>query len=326
LIKTTLLLISSRLEDQAFANDVARLAKLRLLVVDDPNLGVEAIQKGEVATIWVGVNDQDEYLRFEKMIDKNFGIFSDKISPNSIHYLSPPDLQSLGFLVQSPLFGNFVTTKFNPVLESATHYAKIIEMTLAPRAFDIQKTFGTHGKLETINFDNTRQKQSGVEKVKEYLLRHDFKSRMADIISNSVDELIMNAMFDAPIDERGRRIYSRTPRDTEIELNAKQKVQLNYGVINGHAVVNVVDLFGSLNKAELFNRMAKRYVEEEYKVVNSYAGAGIGLATVFRSGGSFLFVSEPGVRTEVTVFFKKTDNFKDFKDQFRFISTQFYLG
>ena len=53
--------------------------------------------------------------------------------------------------------------------------------------------------------------------------------------------------------------------------------------------------------------------------------SGIGLATVFRSGGSFFFVSESRNRTEVTVFFRKLDSFRDFKDQFKFISTQFYF-
>jgi hypothetical protein len=54
------------------------------------------------------------------------------------------------------------------------------------------------------------------------------------------------------------------------------------------------------------------------------AGAGIGLASIFRSGGSICFACEKEVKTEVTVLFKKTDNFREFKDQFKFIATQFY--
>ena len=85
------------------------------------------------------------------------------------------------------------------------------------------------------------------------------------------------------------------------------------------------DLYGSLDKNRLLSHISKIYKEEEYRVRTAVAGAGIGLATVFRTGGSFFFVSEQGVRTEVTVFFKRTDNFREFKDQFRFISTQFYF-
>jgi hypothetical protein len=89
--------------------------------------------------------------------------------------------------------------------------------------------------------------------------------------------------------------------------------------------VTVADSYGSLEKDKLLSFMSKVYEQEEYKLKTSVAGAGLGLATVFRSGGSFLFVSESRVRTEVTVFFRRCDNYRDFKDQFRFISTQLYF-
>jgi hypothetical protein len=54
-------------------------------------------------------------------------------------------------------------------------------------------------------------------------------------------------------------------------------------------------------------------------------GAGIGLATIYRSGGSFFLVSEMRERTEVTLFFRRTDSYREFKEQFRFFSTQFYF-
>jgi hypothetical protein len=71
--------------------------------------------------------------------------------------------------------------------------------------------------------------------------------------------------------------------------------------------------------------MSKIYAQEEYKVKTSMAGAGVGLSTVFNAGASFFFVSESRNKTEATVFFKKTDNFREFKDQFQFVSTQFYF-
>jgi hypothetical protein len=100
---------------------------------------------------------------------------------------------------------------------------------------------------------------------------------------------------------------------------------MNVGFDGVYVAISAVDHFGSLDKAKLLKHISRLYSDEEYKIKTAVAGAGIGLATVFRSGGSFYFVSENRVRTEVTVFFKKTDNFREFKDQFRFISTQFYF-
>jgi hypothetical protein len=71
--------------------------------------------------------------------------------------------------------------------------------------------------------------------------------------------------------------------------------------------------------------VTKVYTEAEYKIKQSQAGAGLGIATVYRTGGSFMFVSESRERTEVTVFFRKCDSYREFREQFRFFSTQFYF-
>jgi hypothetical protein len=100
---------------------------------------------------------------------------------------------------------------------------------------------------------------------------------------------------------------------------------MHVGYDGEYIAVSVGDNFGSLDKAKLLNHMSKVYTESEYKLKATSAGAGIGLAQVFRSGGSFVFVSESRVKTEVSVIFRKTDNYREFREQFRFISTQFYF-
>jgi len=57
----------------------------------------------------------------------------------------------------------------------------------------------------------------------------------------------------------------------------------------------------------------------------STAGAGIGLATTFRNGGSLLFLCEKNSKTEVCVIFERLDNIREFKDQFRYIVNQYYV-
>ena len=169
------------------------------------------------------------------------------------------------------------------------------------------------------------QKQEAVEAIRTYLEAAKFNSRMATSIANAVDEILMNSIFDAPIDELGKPMYAQTPRSTVFELKGRQEVEMKVGFDGSYVAVTAVDHFGSLDKVKLMKHIAKIYTDEEYKVKTSVAGAGLGLATVFQSGGSFFFVSESRTRTEVTVFFKRTESYRDFKDQFRFISTQFYF-
>jgi hypothetical protein len=223
------------------------------------------------------------------------------------------------------LFGHFVNRNFGNPKEAGQFYSRIVQATLAEKSFGMASLLKPGTKIQTVQLVLSSQKSNAVEAIKTYLVAAKFQSRMATVVANAVDELLMNSIFDAPVDEIGKSLYSSTPRSTVLKLEGKGSVEMNVGFDGNYVAISAVDHYGSLDKAKLLSHISKIYDKEEYKIRTSVAGAGIGLATVFRSGGSFFFVSESRVKTEVTVFFRKTDNFREFKDQFRFISTQFYF-
>ncbi len=320
-----LLLLSNRPEDQAFAKVVADVAGIPFLIAKTAKEAAGLIGDEKVATILADTSSEAQYQELESAIQDSVGLFSDKINANSIHFLSSEDLENVQYLVQSPIFGHFVLRQYGDVNEAGQHYGRIVRATLAERAFDLKTLLKDGAKIQVVKLKKSTQKQDAVEAVKNYLLAAKFQSRMATVIANAVDELMMNSIFDAPVDDLGKPMHNSTARSTLIHLDGQHHVEMHVGYDGKYIAVTAIDLFGSLDKVKLLKHISKIYTSEEYKVKTGVAGAGIGLATVFRSGGSLFFVSESRVRTEVTVFFKRMDTFREFKDQFRFISTQFYF-
>jgi hypothetical protein len=321
----SLLLISSRPEDQAFAAEVAVTAGLSLRVVGTAEEGAAIIAEDQPPVILCDVSTQLHYQALENAVQETVGLFSDKINANAIYFLSSDPLEKVQYLVQSPLFGHFIMRNYGDPKDAGEHYGRIVRATSNDRAFGLKGLLKDGAKIQAIKLQVTTQKQDAVEAIKNYLLAAKFQSRMATVVANAVDELLMNAMFDAPTDDLGRPLFNSTARTASIKLEAKHAVEMHVGYDGRYVAVSAIDMFGSLDKNKLLSHISKIYTEEEYKVKTAIAGAGIGLATVFRSGGSFFFVSEARVRTEVTVFFKRTDSFREFKDQFKFLSTQFYF-
>lgn len=320
-----LLLISQKPEDLEFAAQVVATSEMKLLTAATALEGANIVQSQECAVILVDASTEEQYKEFEKAIQDTIGMFSDKINSNAIHFLSSAPLEEVPYLIQSPIFGHYILRNYGQPKEAGEHYGRIIRSALGQQTFQMSAFLRPGAKIQNIKLASTSQKQEAVEAIKTYLQAAQFHSRMATVISNAVDEILMNAMFDAPIDTLGKTTLSQTPRSTVIALEGKSAVEMNVGFDGVYVAVSAVDHFGSLDKAKLLKHISRLYSDEEYKIKTAVAGAGIGLATVFRSGGSFYFVSENRVKTEVTVFFKKTDNFREFKDQFRFISTQFYF-
>lgn len=324
---TTLLLISNRPEDLAFATSAAASGGLTVQKIADPEkAGVYIADASEnIPVIMVDASNAEQYQKFEEAIQEKVGLFSDKINANAIHFITSEQLEKTPYLIHSQLFGHLILRNYQSPEKAGEHYSRIIKAVQVDRAFGLKQLMKEGTKIQKVTLVSTTQKQSAVEAVRNFLVAAKFQQRTATVVANAVDEILMNAMFDAPVDEVGRTLFASTARSTALKLEGRHKVEMEVGYDDSYIGVTAIDYFGSLDKVKLLTHIAKIYTDEEYQVRTSVAGAGIGLATVFRSGGSFFFVSESQTRTEVTVFYKRTDSYREFKDQFRFLSTQFYF-
>ncbi len=320
-----LLLISSHPLDQSFAVEVALSAGLSLKTAPDAIQGASILATEDIQVVIADASTAEQYQALEAAIQSKVGLFSDKVNGNAFHFISGNDLDQAPYLILSPLFGSFILRNFENAKDAGEQYGKVIKATLDGHAFGLQRFIKPGTKIQTLKLASSTQKQEAVDAVRNYLVAAKFQTRMAAVIANAVDELLMNAMFDAPVDELGKQVYAALPRSTPLKLDGKAAVEMQVAFDGNYVAVTAVDLWGSLEKVKLMSHIAKVYRSEEYKVRTTTAGAGIGLATVFRSGGSFCFASESHSRTEVTVFFQRLDNYRQFKDQFRFITTQFYF-
>jgi hypothetical protein len=275
-LSKSLLLISPKSEDQKFAAEVAVTAGLSLKHVQEAKEGADLISQEEIHVVFVDASTEKEYQKFETAIQDSVGIFSDKINPNAIHFLSSEELEKILYLLQSPLFGHYILRNFNSIEEVGQHYGRVVKATLAERAFGLENLLKPGSKVQNIKLNSSAQKQEAVDAVKNYLLAAKFQSRMATVVANAVDELLMNAIFDAPVDELGKPTLSTTPRSTAFPLDGKNLVEMQVGFDGKYVGISAIDHFGSLEKAKLLSHISKIYVKEEYKVRTTVAGAGIG--------------------------------------------------
>jgi hypothetical protein len=112
----------------------------------------------------------------------------------------------------------------------------------------VDKLMGKEVKTQTIKITKSVQKRPIVESLKNYVLKIGFKSRVAAVIATATDELIMNAIFDAPIDEVGKHIHAQTPRSTALDLDEKSVVELKIAFDMKMLGIGVTDLHGSVDK------------------------------------------------------------------------------
>ena len=118
-------------------------------------------------------------------------------------------------------------------------------------------------------------------------------ARVASMAMLVADELLSNAVHNAPVDAAGVHFRRDLPRDTAIELDERHQVRLRWGCDARYLAIEVTDTFGSLDREMILGSLTKSDVRE------SGGGAGMGIALAYRSCDHLVFNLAPGKRTEI---------------------------
>lgn len=162
-----------------------------------------------------------------------------------------------------------------------------------------------------------------IEQIRGLLEEAGIPERLAEMTTTAVDELLINAIFTAPVNNKGEHLRANWPRDHAFDLAPDEKVSVEFVRAENHLAISVTDGFGSMKNDTFLKVLAKNYRSERYKVKTLQGRGGLGLHGIVESGLSLAFVCEPGKRTEALVVIPMEASYKAFLEGFRFIS---YFG
>ncbi len=126
-----------------------------------------------------------------------------------------------------------------------------------------------------------------------------FDNHNLNLLKSIVDELLMNAMFDAPRDKNGNPKYADTRRSQRVVLDDGEAPVVEYGVDDDFFGICVTDPFGGLTRETILDYMEKRIYSREKHVDHSGGGAGLGLYHLYKMCDHLIFYVVPDRKTEV---------------------------
>lgn len=157
------------------------------------------------------------------------------------------------------------------------------------------------------------QYPSAQKEMDNLLARLNCARPVAQMISLVVDELITNAIYDAPRDEKGHPKYKGNDRTQELHLSEKEQVTLRYACDGQNFLLSVSDNFGSLERDIIMHYLEQSFVTEP-EINPPPQGAGLGLHMIFNSINRLVFNIEEGKKTEVIAGFYIGSGMRAFKD------------
>ncbi len=129
-----------------------------------------------------------------------------------------------------------------------------------------------------------------------------------------VDELVTNAVYNAPRDERGRARYARCDRREKIVLDPWEHAQVEFGSDGRLFVLSVTDWFGALGPRHIRAGLRRCFGADD-PIEQKAGGAGLGLYTVLSSVSQLVVNVQAGRRTEVIAIVNLTSRMRGVRER-----------
>lgn len=165
--------------------------------------------------------------------------------------------------------------------------------------FGLDKYLAWGGAIADKEIHNYDEKRSALQEIADYARGIGVRRQLVAKIESVTDELLMNALYDAPALRHGqRRAVGEPPSPDEV-------VRLCYASDERYFAVSVQDNFGELHKEAILDHLTRARSERgrPRSTESPTGGAGLGLYFIFAATTRFIANVEPGARTEVICLF-----------------------
>lgn len=173
------------------------------------------------------------------------------------------------------------------------------EKLLRKDIFGINKYLRWGVEPLSIKVCESSKKHQYMQEVVEYASTLGCNSRTVELVSSIVDELVTNAIFNAPVDSNGKAKYRSLRRSEQLHLADDEAATLQFACDGDFIAVSTRDPFGSLDQKTVIDYLNRCLVKGPQQMSDDSGGAGLGLYRVFSSVSKFVINLDPGVQTEV---------------------------
>lgn len=162
----------------------------------------------------------------------------------------------------------------------------------------------------TVKVKSAKERHDLKDKMVEHLKGLKVRTTITDRCYQVAEEMLMNAIYDAPLDQAGKSIYNHLSRKEDVRLTPEQYSTFEYGSKKDIVAISVSDPFGGLTREMLIDYLDSCYngTAGELNEKMGKGGAGRGLHQIVENSDLTVFQVKKGQCTRVVSYFWQRQN------------------
>lgn len=308
-----LIVISSQPEDLELARLLARQKRAELFALTTRDEGRRIFAENPEATVLWDADRSNGYDAIGEILPKY-------CKPRNIFAITSKPLKNYPDLFRYQIFNHHLQRKYQA--PAAQFLASLVSANYSSSEGPpmLQDFFPPSTAVKKITLSHSSHKGPATEAIQNYLNQQSISGRLAGSVAQSIDELLINAIYDAPINDEGERFRHSWSRTEPFPMEGKERVELELAATPHFIGACVTDFFGSLKKESIIESLGKHYRRAALSKSTSPMETGLGVRGILNTGLSFVASCDPGKESRMMIFFKKSPSFADFKASFQFTS------
>ena len=159
-------------------------------------------------------------------------------------------------------------------------------------------------EVRLIRLRDYQGRTRAIDEVLAYAEEVGVRSKVRSQIGQVCEELLMNALYDAPIDEAGNVLFAEVDIKERLDRLSPRPVSIRYAITDSGFAIAVRDRFGRLDKATIL-RYIQKCLHSPTQIDRKTYGAGLGLYLVMNAASHVVVNIAPGMATEVVCSFDR---------------------
>ena len=170
--------------------------------------------------------------------------------------------------------------------------------------FGIEKYLPPGTEVNYCRLRDFQGRNAAIETILKFAEAKGVRRQIRSAIGQVCEELLMNALYDAPIDEHGNQVFAEIDPHARVDLQTPRPVSIRYAATDTQFAIAVRDRFGRLAKPTILAYINK-CLHSSQQIDRKTYGAGLGLYLVANAAAGYVVNVAHGMATEVVCTFDR---------------------